>query len=219
MAGVSQAANSNWSVSCSASFTGCRRPPCCRRRRRSPQRTTRQDFALRAPADTIRAGAICATVDPVRLERVTMPDQTQVAINRPRCSCAAWAEAGGAVGARRRRPRRRRLGAPLAALTDLDSYECRGRNRVAAPSCRSTQGQHARCQRHQASQRRGFNLTDPLVARPFREQMRSMACARSPRCSARLRQLSQRPHPSRSHRALARYRNVPKERARSDGDR
>src|SRR4051794_41123575 len=72
----------------------------------------------------------CARFDMVRLDRVVMPDQTFVAVTPPpqlQCTMAEalveWIriDAGPAAAT---------LGAPLAAITGYDSYECRGRNNI-----------------------------------------------------------------------------------------
>jgi len=84
-----------------------------------------------APLPIQSEPAQCATIDLVRLERVTMPDQTQVAINPPAVLLCSMAEAVAQWVRDDVGPAAAGLGAPLAAITDLDSYECRSRNRIA----------------------------------------------------------------------------------------
>jgi hypothetical protein len=71
------------------------------------------------------------------------------------------------------------LGAPLAAVTELDSYECRSRNRVPGAKL-SEHGKGNALDISAVKLRNGavFNLTDPLVSKPFRERMRTLACGR-----------------------------------------
>ena len=71
------------------------------------------------------------------------------------------------------------LGAPLHAITDLDSYECRPRNRVPGAKI-SEHGRGNALDVGSIKLGNGglFKLTDPLVSKPFREGMRTSACAR-----------------------------------------
>ena len=121
----------------------------------------------------------CARFDMVRLDRVAMPDQTFVAVMPPpqlQCdmaeALAEWVRADvGPVAAT--------LGAPLATVIDLDSYECRGRNNIAGAKL-SEHGKGNAIDIGAIKLKNGatFALADPQVSRPFREQMRTLACAR-----------------------------------------
>jgi hypothetical protein len=132
-----------------------------------------------APVPIRAEPAQCARFDMVRLERIAMPDEKFVAVTPPpqvRCTMAEaiahWVRDDvGAVAAE--------LGAPLAAITGYDSYECRPRNNVAGARL-SEHGTGNAIDIGSVKLRNGaqFNLTDPLVSRPFREQMRVLACAR-----------------------------------------
>lgn len=132
-----------------------------------------------APLPIQSEPAQCATIDLVRLDRVLMPDRTQVAVNPPPVLLCSMAEAVaqfiradiGAAAAG--------LGSPLAAVIDLDSYECRSRNRIAGAKL-SEHGKGNALDISAIKLRNGalFNLTDPVVSRPFREQMRTAACTR-----------------------------------------
>jgi hypothetical protein len=123
--------------------------------------------------------AQCARFDMVRVDRITMPDQTFVAVTpAPQLQChmaealVEWVRADvGPVAAE--------LGAPLAAVTDLDSYECRGRNNIAGAKL-SEHGKGNAIDIGAIKLKSGatFTLTDPQVSRPFRETMRTLACAR-----------------------------------------
>ena len=121
----------------------------------------------------------CARFDMVRLDRVVMPDQTFVAVTPPpqlQCNMAEalaeWVRTDvGAVATT--------LGAPLATVVDLDSYECRGRNNIAGAKL-SEHGKGNAIDIGAIKLKNGatFTLTDPQASRPFREQMRTLACAR-----------------------------------------
>ena len=123
--------------------------------------------------------AQCAVPDLVRLDRVTMTDQTQTTINPPaivRCVMAeAWSQwIRVDVG-----PATVELGAPLAAVTGVGSYECRGRNRIPGAKL-SEHGRGNAIDFTAIKLRNGalFNLTDRLASKPFRELVRSLTCAR-----------------------------------------
>jgi hypothetical protein len=123
--------------------------------------------------------AQCARYDMVRLDRIVMPDQKFVTVvPSPALQCgmaeavAEWVRDDvSAVAAE--------LGAPLAAITGYDSYECRPRNNIPGATL-SEHGKGNALDVGSVKLRDGatFDLTDPLVSRPFREQMRTMACAR-----------------------------------------
>ena len=132
-----------------------------------------------APLPIQSEPAQCATVDLVRLDRVKMPDQTQVAVNPPPVLLCSMAEAVAQWIRTDVGPAAAGLGAPLAAVTNLDSYECRSRNRVAGGKL-SEHGKGNALDVSAIKLRNGalFNLTDPLVSKPFREQMRALACGR-----------------------------------------
>ena len=123
--------------------------------------------------------AQCARFDIVRLDRIVMPDQKLVTVTPPpslRCSMAeAVAEwVRDDVG-----PMAAELGAPVAAISGFDSYECRPRNNIRGATL-SEHGKGNALDVGAVKLRNGatFSLTDPLVSRLFRERMRVAACAR-----------------------------------------
>lgn len=132
-----------------------------------------------APVPMQPEPAQCAAIDLVRFGKVLMPDGTQVSFNPPptlRCNMAEavaqWirAEVGPAAA---------ELGAPLTAVTDVDSYQCRGRNNVpGAKLSEHGRGNALDISAIKLGNGALFNLTDPLVSKPFREQMRALACGR-----------------------------------------
>jgi hypothetical protein len=132
-----------------------------------------------APLPIQSEPAQCATIDLVRLDRVLMADRTQVAVNPQPTLLCSMAEAVaqfirtdvGAAAAE--------LGAPLASVTDVDSYECRGRNRIPGAKL-SEHGRGNALDISAIKLRSGaqLGLTDPFASKPFREQMRALACAR-----------------------------------------
>src|SRR3954451_12338523 len=132
-----------------------------------------------APLPIQSEPAQCATVDLVRLDRVMMPDQTQVAVNPPPVLLCSMAEAVAQWVRADVGPAAAELGAPLAAVTDLDSYECRPRNNIPGAQL-SEHGRANALDIGSVKLRNGgeFTLTDALVSKPFRDAMRTSACAR-----------------------------------------
>lgn len=123
--------------------------------------------------------AQCAGSDLVQLDRVVMPDRSTVTFApAPTLQCgmaeavAEWVRsdvAEATVG----------LGAPLVAIADNDSYHCRPRNNVAGAKL-SEHGTGNAIDITAVTLRNGrvLNLTDRMVAKPFREWMRMTACGR-----------------------------------------
>jgi hypothetical protein len=121
----------------------------------------------------------CGAPDVVRLEAVLMPNHTRVAlVPAPtlRCSMAAavadWvrADVGPAVAG---------LGAPLAAIENYDSYDCRGMNRVVGAKLSEHGKANALDIRSvKLADGRVIRWTEPAVSHAFRERIRETACAR-----------------------------------------
>jgi hypothetical protein len=121
----------------------------------------------------------CAVDDVVRLEAVRLADKRQVAVTPPaivRCSFAEaivhWVRADVV-------PAVRSLGGALKSIDNYAAYDCRGRNRIVG----------ARLSEHGSANAldiRSFKLangtvvelTDPAVAKDFRERLRKDTCAR-----------------------------------------
>jgi hypothetical protein len=121
----------------------------------------------------------CARFDMVQLDRVVMPDQTFVAVAPPPQLQCTMAEALAEWLRTDVGPVAATLGAPLATVTELASYECRGRNNILGAKL-SEHGKGNAIDIGAIKLKNGatFTLTDPDVSKPFREQMRTLACAR-----------------------------------------
>jgi hypothetical protein len=135
--------------------------------------------AVFAPLPPIIGPGGCGAPDVVRLDAVIMPDQTRVPLQPPptlRCGMAQavadWVRADlGPQGAT--------MGAPLKAIENYDSYDCRGMNRVAGAKLSEHGKANALDIRSiTLADGRTIHPTDPAVAREFREGMRASACAR-----------------------------------------
>ncbi|HVG51985.1 MAG TPA: extensin family protein [Xanthobacteraceae bacterium] len=121
----------------------------------------------------------CEAPDVVRLEAVLLKDRRRIAVSPPavlRCSMATsvanWVreDLQSAVAA---------LGAQLGGLDNFDSFECRGRNRIAGARI----SEHGRANALDIralllAGGRKLELTNPEVPRQFREALRVSACNR-----------------------------------------
>jgi hypothetical protein len=123
--------------------------------------------------------AQCARFDMVRLDQILMPDRKSVTVSpAPSLQCsmaeavAEWVRNDVAFLAGE-------LGAPLATISGYDSYECRPRNNIkGAILSEHGKGNALDVGAVKLANGTAFNLTDPSVARHFRERMRASACAR-----------------------------------------
>jgi hypothetical protein len=121
----------------------------------------------------------CGGEDIVRLEAVVLADKRRVAVIPPatvRCPFAEaivqWVREDVAAAVRS-------LKAPLKSIDNFDSYECRGRNRVAGAKL----SEHGRANALDVrslvlGNGTRIELTDPQVSKEFRESLRKSACAR-----------------------------------------
>ena len=137
------------------------------------------EIAAFTPLPALIGPGECWAVDVVWLEAVLMPDASRVTVNPPvalRCSMAEevtnWVRQDIA-------PAAAALGAPLVALQNYDSFECRGRNRIDGAKL----SEHGKAN---ALDIRAFRLADgrlldptsPIASKDFREAVRKSACGR-----------------------------------------
>jgi hypothetical protein len=121
----------------------------------------------------------CGAPDVVRLEAVVLPDRSRVAIVPPatvRCTLAeaivSWVREDAA-------PRAADLGAPLRGLSNLASYDCRGRNGISgAPLSEHGKANALDIQGLKLASGRVIGLTDPQAPKDFREGLKQSMCAR-----------------------------------------
>ncbi len=126
----------------------------------------------------LQAPGGCGAPDVVRLEGLTLRDQTTVAFTTPpllRCGMAEevakWVRDDLA-------PLARSLGSPIKSIESYGSFECRGRNRVAG----TRMSEHGRAnavdiRSVKLANGNVYELTDRAVARDFREDVRKSTCA------------------------------------------
>lgn len=135
-------------------------------------------LAVFTPQPVLDGPGDCGAVDVVRLEAVTMPDGSTLRLDQPamlRCSMAQalvhWVrdDVGPATAA---------LGSPIA-IAAYETYQCRGRNRVAGARL----SEHGKANAidivgMRLADGRLLDWSNRSVARDYRERIRASACER-----------------------------------------
>jgi hypothetical protein len=121
----------------------------------------------------------CAVEDAVHLEAVLLPDRTRVAVTPPAIVRCSFAEAIVQWVREDVAPAVRGLGAGLRSVDNYASYDCRGRNNVVGARL----SEHGRAnaldvRSVKLADGKVVRLTDPEVAKEFRESLRKLTCAR-----------------------------------------
>jgi hypothetical protein len=123
----------------------------------------------------------CGGADMVKLEAVTMPDRSRVAIAPPAMLRCSMAEAVAQFVRTEMGPAAAQLGAPLAAVTTADAYDCRNRNRQqAAKISEHGRGNALDIGAVKLANRTTYSLTGPAAPESatsaFRARVREAAC-------------------------------------------
>jgi hypothetical protein len=122
----------------------------------------------------------CVVDDVVRLEAVRLADKRQVAVTPPAIVRCSFAEAIVHWVREDVVPAVRALdGATLKSVDNYASYDCRGRNRIVGAKL-SEHGKANALDVRSVKLANGtvLELTDPTVAKDFRERLRKDTCAR-----------------------------------------
>jgi len=143
------------------------------------QRRLSPDRAVFTPLGELGGPAGCGGPDVVHLERIILADRTEVAVEPPATLRCEMAEAIVFFVRQDLAPAVAAAGAPLSAIENYDSYDCRGRNRVAGAKL----SEHALAD---ALDIRSVRLKDGSVVRPadsgapreFRVAVKAAACNR-----------------------------------------
>jgi hypothetical protein len=138
-----------------------------------------EDIAIAPSIPDIHGPGGCGGEDLVRLEAVVLPDKRQVALKPAailRCAMAseiaAWVRTDVA-------PLTTSLGSVISVLDNFDSFECRGRNRVAgAPLSEHARANALDVRAFRLADGRSISLIDRMVPREVRENVLHSACAR-----------------------------------------
>jgi hypothetical protein len=136
-------------------------------------------IAIAPSVPSIEGPGECGGTDLVRLEAVVLADKTRVPLNPPATLRCTMAEALALWVREEAVPITRDLGSPLRAIQNYDSYECRGRNRIAGARISEHGKANALDIRGlRLASGRLVDLTDAHVARDYRERMRRSVCGR-----------------------------------------
>jgi hypothetical protein len=121
----------------------------------------------------------CGAAGMVRLDAVKLREGTRVPLSPPATLRCPMAEALAHFMRNDMAPATSELGAPLAAVVNYDSYDCRGRNRVAgAKISEHGKGNAIDIRGVKLANGNVVELTNPIVAKSFRERVRLAACGR-----------------------------------------
>jgi hypothetical protein len=137
------------------------------------------EIAIAPSIPDIHGPGGCGGEDLVRLEAVVLPDKRQVTLKPPailRCAMAseiaAWVRSDVA-------PLTVSLGSTISVLDNFDSFECRGRNRVAgAPLSEHGRANALDVRAFGLANGQSISLTDRMVPREVRENVLHSVCAR-----------------------------------------
>lgn len=138
-----------------------------------------EEIAIAPSIPDIHGAGGCGGEDLVRLEAIVLPDRRKVAVQPAailRCKMAAavvdWVRTDIA-------PLAQSLGGGISNLDNFDSFECRGRNRIAGAQL----SEHGRANALDVrafglANGKSISLTDRSVARDLRETVLHSVCAR-----------------------------------------
>jgi hypothetical protein len=140
-----------------------------------------EEIAIAPSIPAIHGPGGCGGEDLVRLEAIVLPDKRQVSVKPAailRCRMASaiadWIRSDID-------PLAHKLGSTISDLDNFDSFECRGRNRVAG----ALLSEHGRAnaldvRAFKLASGRSISLTDRNVPRELRENVLHSACTRFP---------------------------------------
>jgi hypothetical protein len=171
LVGVAGTAGAQYATSPPKATAGATTPSACQGRL--------EKIAEFQPLPVIAGPGECGAVDAVLLQSVILSAQTRVAVVPPATLRCTMAEAVATWLRQDVAPTALKLGSAIRQLENFDSYDCRGRNRIAG----ATLSEHGRAN---ALDVRGFKLadgrvielTDVNVVKNWREALRASACAR-----------------------------------------
>ncbi len=137
------------------------------------------DDAVFKPLGHLEGASGCGGPDLIRLERIILADRSEVAVEPPATLRCDMAETVVSFVRQDLASAATAMGATLRAIENYDSYDCRGRNRVAT----AKMSEHGLAN---ALDIRSVRLEDGRVVRPadsgapkeFRVAMRAAACSR-----------------------------------------
>jgi hypothetical protein len=147
--------------------------------RPSACRAALQVTAVFEPLPRVTAPGGCGIADPVRLKAVILSDESRVTVSPPAELDCGMASAVAAWIREDMAPAVARLGAPLRAIENFDSYSCRGRNRVfGARLSEHARGNALDIRAVVLADGTVTHLTGPSMEKDVRLALRSSACER-----------------------------------------
>ena len=137
------------------------------------------ELALAPSLPRLAGPGECGADDVVRLEMVVLADKTRVAVTPPAILRCTFAEAIVHWVREDVAPSLRSLGGALKTIDNFAAYDCRGRNRIVGAQL----SEHGKANALDVRSLKLANgvvvgLTDPHVAKNFREGLRRSTCAR-----------------------------------------
>jgi hypothetical protein len=136
-------------------------------------------LAVASALPALAGAGECGAQDVVRLEAVILPDKTQVAITPPATLRCSFAEAIARWVREDVAPAARGLGAPLKAIDNYASYDCRGRNRIVGARLSEHGKANALDMRSlRLANGKAVGLADPHTDKDFREGLKRKTCVR-----------------------------------------
>ena len=167
--------------------------------------------AVFKPLGVFQSPAGCGGPDFIYLERIVLPNHSEIAIEPPATLRCEMAEAMVSFVRQDLAPAAAAMGAPLSAIENFDSYDCRGRNRQVG----AQMSEHGRAN---ALDIRSIRLKDGRVVRPTdtdapedvprRHEDRGLQSLHD-RAGSGIRRLSRGPHPHGPRRASQRLPPLP----------
>jgi hypothetical protein len=137
------------------------------------------DLAEIEPMPRLIGPGDCGGGDMVELDAVLMPDKSRIAVLPPALLNCRMAESLAGWLRDEAAPRAARLGSPLTAIENFDSYECRPRNRVfGAKLSEHAHGDALDVRAFHLADGRRISLTDEHADKSLREGLQESACRR-----------------------------------------
>jgi hypothetical protein len=131
------------------------------------------------PMPRLVGPATCGGADMVQLKAVWLADKSRVAVNPPAMLNCGMAESLSIWLRDEAAPRAAKLGSPLTAIENYDSYECRPRNRIiGAKLSEHSHGLAIDVRAFHLADGRRLELTDVTVDKPLRVELQATACHR-----------------------------------------
>ncbi len=135
--------------------------------------------AVFKPLGVFQSPAGCGGPDFIYLERIVLPNHSEIAIEPPATLRCEMAEALVSFVRQDLAPAAAAMGAPLSAIENYNSYDCRGRNRqVGAKMSEHGLGNALDIRSIRLKDGRVVHPTDTDAPHPFRVAMKAAVCNR-----------------------------------------